>query len=143
VSESTPPASKPINPLPYLLLVGFGLVFSCPFGGFAAWCFYDGAVAYPAQRERALTYEQIKATEGPFWEDRWQEVAAQRGWPLDDPGKPKSELSITTQYIMGSITGTIAAGFLLIVLIAFVLFIRASMKESANPRPDVLDQKRK
>jgi len=142
VTDSTPPDPKPApNPLPYLLLLGFALVFSCPLGGFAAWCYYDGTVTYPQQRERALAYQELKRSGDPYWEQQWAQRAAARGWPTQDPGKPTSRFAITTQFIMFGITGGLAALLLLLAAVSLGLFIRATLRESADPRPNLLDRR--
>jgi hypothetical protein len=53
--------------------------------GMAGWFLYDGLWTYPRQRERALEYQRLK-TEKRLSE--WKSLAAERGWPAEDPGKP-------------------------------------------------------
>jgi hypothetical protein len=81
--------------------------------GFSLWSLYDGAVNYPNQRVRALAFQKLVE------EDRqaeWREYARERGWPLERPGKPKTQVDFTTQYIMAAIAATAGLGFLLVVL---------------------------
>ena len=81
--------------------------------GFALWSAYDGAIAYPAQRERALKYQELEK------EDRvkeWPEVARAQGWPTDTPGTPKTDADFLVQYIMAAIAGTIGLWLLIVVL---------------------------
>ena len=73
-----------------------------PFLGLALWFLYDGVITYPRQRERALTYQELKE------EDRigeWQEIAKQHGWPFEDPGKPKKEFEIYSQLVLAALLG--------------------------------------
>ena len=81
--------------------------------GFALWSLYDGAIAYPAQRERALKYQELEK------EDRvkeWPDVARAQGWPTDTPGTPKTDADFLVQYIMATIAGTIGLWLLIVVL---------------------------
>jgi hypothetical protein len=64
------------------------------FLGIALWFLYDGVIAYPRQRERALAYRELKKEDRL---DEWQEFASQRGWPTKDPGKPKEEADFYVQ----------------------------------------------
>lgn len=130
-SDQAMQTNAPLNPTPFLLLLGFSLLFACPCTGFASWCFYDGAVAYPQQRERALAYQELEQAGRA---DEWEEAAAQKGWPTQEPGEPYSELSITTQYIMGGFTGGLALLLLLAALASLIMLIRASAQQSPNPR---------
>ncbi len=71
--------------------------------GFALWALYDGSVGYPQQRERALKYQEL-AGEDELMDEReqmhWDMVASDHGWPLEDPGPPKTKYDIAMQYIM-------------------------------------------
>jgi hypothetical protein len=80
------------------------------------YCIYDGKVAYPAQREHALAYQEFDKNNpdvGPkdlF--DKWKEVAAERGWdpgvagkPVTPYGEPKTEYDVNGQFIMAGFIG--------------------------------------
>ena len=85
------------------LLIGLAVI------GFGLWSLYDGAIAYPQQRERALAYQKLKE------EDRggtWHDEAQRRGWPTELPGQPKTRVDFITQYIMAGVAST--AGLLLL-----------------------------
>jgi hypothetical protein len=81
----------------------------------AGWFLFDGLWTYPRQRERAREYQRLKA------EDRlgqWKSLAQERGWPTEDPGKPKTQ---------GDIIGQVAFVVLLAPpgLICLFCFLRA------------------
>ena len=83
--------------------------------GIGLWFLYDGAITYPRQRERALTYERFKE------EDRlteWEEIARQRGWPTENPGEAKTDIDIHMQLVIAGLAAVPAVWFL-------VLFLRA------------------
>ncbi len=85
------------------LLIGLAVI------GFGLWSLYDGAIAYPQQRERALAYQKLKE------EDRggtWHDEAQRRGWPTELPGQPKTKVDFIQQYIMAGVAST--AGLLLL-----------------------------
>jgi len=82
--------------------------------GIALWFLYDGAIAYPSQRERALKYLELQESDRL---DEWSEVARERGWPLEDPGEPKEEYDSFVQYAM-------AVVLLLPGLICSAMFLR-------------------
>jgi hypothetical protein len=79
------------------------------FLGIALWFLYDGAITYPRQRERALAYQGLKLKyQGLKEEDRlseWQKIARQRGWPTEDPGKPKGVGDIYFQLVIAALVG--------------------------------------
>jgi hypothetical protein len=110
--------------------------------GFGLYCLYDGMVAWPKQRERALAFQELKdeGREGEWpliaaehgWkpydqgeparvfqelkeqnrEDEWLRVVEEHGWKAFDPGKPRTEAEIAVQYYMLAICG--AAGLLIL-----------------------------
>ena len=83
----------------YLVRLAIVALVGC---GFALWALYDGFIAYPNQRERALKFQKLRE------EDRigdWRELCNQRGWPTDNPGKPKTEGDIFVQYTMAGAAG--------------------------------------
>lgn len=82
----------------YLLRVG-AIALLCVGG--AAWFFYDGVITYPAQRERALTYQELKEQGG--LDDQWPTVAKEHGWSTKNPGEPKSKAEIQAQLILGGL----------------------------------------
>ncbi len=79
--------------------------------GFALWCLYDGAIAYPNQRERALALNEIlennRSLPLPARLDKWNALARERGWPTSDPGEPKSEADVIMQYVMAGMAATV------------------------------------
>lgn len=65
--------------------------------GLSLWFLYDATIGYPAQRERALAYKKLDE------EDRleeWEAYAQEQGWPVGDPGKPKTAADIYIQYTL-------------------------------------------
>lgn len=68
--------------------------------GVSLWFLYDGTIAWPKQRERGLVYEQLEE-EGRLAE--WDDIAHQRGWPLEDPGEPKAEVEILMQKVLAAV----------------------------------------
>jgi hypothetical protein len=68
--------------------------------GFSGWFLYDGVVAYPAQRVRALKYQELEK-EGRLIE--WKQVAAEQGWPEEQPGEPKHEIEIRAQLVYSAV----------------------------------------
>ena len=95
------------DPKYYLRFLFMGVVLV----GFALWSLYDGLVAYPAQRERALVYEQMR-DEGRAGE--WAAYAEQQGWPPGLPGEPKTDADIKVQFIQAAVVTLIAVPLLLI-----------------------------
>ena len=69
--------------------------------GFAAYCFYDGYIAYPHYKEQWDTYQTVKADYPETYTEEWKRVAADRGWSAKRPSKT-SDWDITTQYLMGA-----------------------------------------
>jgi hypothetical protein len=83
--------------------------------GFALWFLYDGAIAWPRQRERGLAYKELMDNEELTGEERtrrWHEITNQKGWPLEYPGEPKTEDEITMQFIMATLSGLVGLWFL-------------------------------
>src|SRR5262245_56128765 len=78
--------------------------------GFGLWALYDGAVKYPQQRERGLAFAKLME-EGR--DKEWDQYAAERGWPAEYPGEPKSKVDIQLQYVMAAVASTIGALVLL------------------------------
>ena len=68
---------------------------------FAAWFFYDGAVAYPHQQRGYRVLEQLRVTHPTDWNERWPSIATENGWK-DQPSEV-SDTDIMTQYIMGAL----------------------------------------
>ena len=81
----------------YLLRIG-AIALIC--AGGALWFYYDGAIGYPAQRERALKYQELEEKDQL---DEWPKVAKENGWPAQDPGEPKTEAEIAAQLVIGSL----------------------------------------
>ncbi len=86
--------------------------------GGSLWFLYDGVVAYPQQRQRALKYIEMKENDQL---DQWETYAAEQGWPTDDPGEPKEEIEFYFQYVMAGIVAPVGVLFL-------VVLIRASRR---------------
>ncbi len=85
--------------------------------GLSAWCVYDGAIAYPNQRERALACQKIRKenksqTDPEAWKAVWEEYAKSRGWPTENPGKPHNEYDFLMQYFMASVAAPVGLFFL-------------------------------
>ncbi len=81
--------------------------------GFALWSLYDGAIAYPAQRVRALKYKELEKEDRA---DQWPAYARERDWPTERPGKPKDEDDFAVQFIMATLAGTIGLFLLVVVM---------------------------
>jgi len=77
-----------------------------------AYFLYDWKIGYPKQREIALTYEDIFATEDNP-QQAWVEIATENGWSTEAPGKPKTQSDINTQLYCGIACALIAAPFVL------------------------------
>ena len=86
----------PLNPMWSAKWLGAAVVVVA----LACWFFYDGAVAYPLQDEQYDKFQEL-AERGQ--EDRWPEVAAERGWSAEKPTESMkhSELSILVQWVLG------------------------------------------
>jgi len=94
-----------------------GLIALICLGG-SVYCLYDGAIGYPAQRQRALAYLELKK-QGLNDRDtriKWEELAAERDWPLDEPGKPKNEIDFTFQFVLAGCLGPIGLLYLFLFL---------------------------
>lgn len=72
--------------------------------GLSLWSFYDGLVAYPQQRERALVYKECEEADDFA---KWREICEQKGWKTSNPGEAKTEADIQMQYVQGTIAGAI------------------------------------
>lgn len=80
----------------YLWRIGLIVLFCF---GMSLWFLYDGAVKYPAQRERALMYQTLDEQNRL---GEWKEITSERGWPLEYPGDPMPPYKITAQFIMAA-----------------------------------------
>jgi len=80
------------------------------FVALALWFFYDGAITYPRQRERALEDQRLKEEDRL---DEWGEIAKQRGWSTEDPGKPKEDVDFLIQFIIGGVVSLPGLYFLI------------------------------
>jgi len=105
-----------VDPRHYLRFLLIGIVAF----GFALYCLYDGFIAYPAQRVRALRYQELeKQSVDEDWQQRqlqeeWKQIAAENDWPVIPPGEPKTDGDIVTQFVMAAMTGGISLLFLTI-----------------------------
>ena len=75
----------------------------------SAWFFYDGAVTYPAQAERAKKYLEFKEKDQP---EEWKKYAEEHGWSIKNPGPPKGEGDIFSQFAFGTIFAPVGPIFL-------------------------------
>jgi hypothetical protein len=83
--------------------------------GFALWALYDGTIGYPQQRERALVFQELSGEDEMMDEEeqlKWDAVAADNGWPLDDPGPPKTKYDFAMQYCMAAMAAPFGLLFL-------------------------------
>ncbi len=107
-----------INPR-YLMRMGLVGLFCI---GMALYCFYDGKVAYPAQRERSLAYLDFQEKNPELGQKdlfgKWKEFAAEKGWDPGIAGKeftpygePKKEFHFNQQLIMGGFIGLVGLFF--------------------------------
>lgn len=108
-----------INPR-FLLRMGLVALFCI---GMTLYCIYDGTVAYPAQRERALAYLEFEEQNPDVGEkdlyDLWKAEAEKQGWDPGIAGKqhtpygiPKEEHEFALQLYMGGFTGILGLFFL-------------------------------
>ncbi len=108
-----------INPR-YLMRMGLVGIFCI---GMALYCFYDGKVAWPAQRERALAYQEFEEQNPELGQkdlfDEWKKFAAEKGWKpgiagkeITPYGEPKKEFHFNQQLIMGGFIGIVGLFFL-------------------------------
>ena len=81
--------------------------------GFAFWSLYDGYIAYPNQRIRALRYLELEEADQL---DQWETIAKENGWPLENPGEPKEDYHIGSQYFMAGVCGPVGLFFLYLYL---------------------------
>jgi hypothetical protein len=94
----------------YLLRVA-AIAFLCVGG--ALWFFYDGAITYPAQRERGLAFQKLEE-EGRI--EEWPELAKQNDWPTTKPDKPKTEAEIMAQFVLGALITPFAVLYVVILI---------------------------
>jgi len=76
--------------------------------GFGVWSVYDGVVVYPRHNRVVEQFQQFKSEKRL---DQWPQHARAHGWSVDDPGSPKSQWSINTQYVQAAITLTLGVLF--------------------------------
>lgn len=103
--------------------------------GFAAYCYYDGTVAYPADNQRmaafhhftekpAGLYDPISGEpEGWSFEPldytgftEYEDFAVAQGWGTDEPDTKHTDQDIYTQYGMLAITAALGAMMLIMVV---------------------------
>ncbi len=88
----------------YLLMAAVGL-------GWAAYCAYDGLVAYPKKLEIAREFDVLRKLEADREidylerEKRWKSITDEKQWPSQEPKKTAEEMRnlISQQYFMGAI----------------------------------------
>ncbi len=69
---------------------------------------YDGLVGYPHEQAMYLEYKQVKDTYPEDYNERWPDIARDRGWSLEVP-EYKSDMDILTQKIIAGILIPIGA----------------------------------
>jgi len=52
---------------------------------FAAYCYYDGAVAYPAQKQRWEAYQDLVEKHPETYQKQWVALAESKGWKTEFP----------------------------------------------------------
>lgn len=102
---------------------------------FAAYCFYDGAIAYPAQKERWEAYQQVMEEHPDTYQREWINHAEQRGWDTEFPAE-RTDTDILTQYLMG-------AGCTLVGALFFGSFLMISRRFVATDEDAVWDHKKR
>ena len=89
-------------------------------GGFAyaAWCLYDGLVAYPRNLEIAEAFEAIPDDAKRV--ETWTQLASERGWSADTPVKSAAEVAslISGQFFFAAICATVG-------IVALIIWARA------------------
>jgi hypothetical protein len=83
---------------------------------FAGWFLYDGAIGYPAQAVRAKKYQKMQESGHDGWEEEWEDLAKEKGWPTADPGDPKKVEDFQVQFIFVGIMAVFAIPFFYIFL---------------------------
>lgn len=78
--------------------------------GVMGWFFYDGGIKYPAQAVRAKAFLEIPAEER---DEKWPVLAREKGWSIEDPGKPKTQFDIVVQFVMGTAAGLVGLTMLI------------------------------
>jgi hypothetical protein len=95
--------------------------------GFGVWAVYDGFIGFPNQIIRANKYreiaEQTKDTDN--FAQEWMKYAQDQGWPLEDPGEPKSTLDIWFNYVLAVVCIPVGAYLLFCVIRARNRWIEA------------------
>jgi hypothetical protein len=91
--------------------------------GVSLWFLYDGTVAWPKQRERGLVYQELEE-EGRL--EDWDDIAEERGWPLDDPGEPKAEVEILMQKVLAAVAAPPGILYLVFFVMSLGRWIEAS-----------------
>jgi hypothetical protein len=96
--------------------------------GYGAMCIYDGSVAYPNHNKRVQKIREYKtetvegATSAWNWKSDqakrdWADYAKSQGWSDEDPGAPKSEQDLFTQWVQLAIVGPLGIAALAMVLV--------------------------
>jgi hypothetical protein len=82
--------------------------------GLGAWCFYDATVTYPEHNRRVAAFEELEAR-GQL--DEWPKIASENGWTDEDPGEPRTDFDILSQWIMLAIC--VPLGLASLITVAF------------------------
>ncbi len=77
---------------------------------FAAYCYYDGAIAYPAQKERWDRYSELVEQYPETYQREWVALAETNGWKTEFPTE-RTDNDIMTQYIMGAMCTAVGLFF--------------------------------
>lgn len=99
--------------------------------GMGAWCLYDAVVAYPEHNRRVAAFNELKE-QGRLAD--WPTIAAEHGWSDADPGEPKTDLDILSQWIMLAICGPLGLAAIVIVALHARRRITADEAGLVGPR---------
>lgn len=86
-----------------LLLIAAGALL------YAAWCLYDGMIAYPDQIEAYTQFAELRQEHPDDWRSRWETLAKENGWDHTKEPDERTQGDITTQWLLFSIVFPIGA----------------------------------
>ncbi len=98
MSETGQPIAKAYIANSYKIRLGI-IALACL--GFAGWFFYDGAVKYPWQKELYEERQRLASSGDPEWSQQWTRYAQEQGWSPEVEPVKRTDMDITTQYLMG------------------------------------------
>jgi hypothetical protein len=95
--------------------------------GFGLWAVYDGFIGFPNQIVRATKYREIaeETKDTDNFAQEWMKYAESQGWPLEDPGEPKSQIDIWFNYVLAVVCIPLGAYLLFCVARARTRWIEA------------------